>query len=260
MTSVRYPAVAGLFYPDDPVELSEVVRRFISAETPRGPIPKAIVAPHAGYVYSGPVAASAYRLLTPAKNTISRVILAGPAHHVPFRGLAIPSVDTFLSPLGRVPVDRPSVAKISELPFVKRHDGPHEPEHSLEVHLPFLQKILGEFTVIPILVGDATGEEVATVLEQLWEKDTLIVISSDLSHYHDYPTAKHLDAATSKAIEHLDPSRITFESACGRIPLNGMLLTARKHGLKAETLDLRNSGDTAGPKDRVVGYGAYAFF
>ncbi|BCX88981.1 MEMO1 family protein [Methylomarinovum tepidoasis] len=261
MTSVRYPAVAGMFYPEDPVELDEMIRAFLASAAVEGPVPKAIVAPHAGYIYSGPVAASVYRLLIPAKDVIKRVVLLGPAHRVPFRGLAVPSVDFFITPLGTVAVDKAAIAKIADLPFVHASDLPHEPEHSLEVHLPFLQEVLEDFKVVPIVVGDATPKEVAQVLERLWGgPETLIVVSSDLSHYYDYETARRLDSATSRAIEELDPTRLHPESACGRIPVAGLLLAARKHGLKAKTVDLRNSGDTAGPKDQVVGYGAYAFF
>jgi len=262
MTSVRYPAVAGMFYPDDPVELDEMIRTFLAeAKKVEGPVPKAIIAPHAGYIYSGPVAASAYRQLLPARETIKRVVLLGPAHRVPFRGLAIPNADFFITPLGTVAVDKEAIDEIADLPFVHRSDAPHQPEHSLEVHLPFLQEVLEDFKVVPIVVGDASAEEVAQVLERLWDgPETLIVVSSDLSHYHDYSTARRLDSATSRAIESLDPSALTYESACGRIPVAGLLLTARRHGLRAETVDLRNSGDTAGPKDQVVGYGAYVFY
>ncbi len=261
MTSVRYPAVAGMFYPDDPVSLDEMVRAYLDASTTEGPVPKAIIAPHAGYVYSGPVAASAYRLLKPAKGVIKRVVLLGPAHRVPFQGLAVPSVDFFVTPLGSVAIDKQAIEKIADFPWVTISDTPHEPEHSLEVHLPFLQEVLENFRVVPIVVGDATPEEVAAVLERLWGgPETLIVISSDLSHYFDYTTARKMDTATSQAIESLDPNALTFESACGRIPVAGLLLAAKKHGLNAETVDLRNSGDTAGPKDQVVGYGAYVFY
>lgn len=261
MASVRHPAVAGMFYPDDPTELDQTVRNFLIAARSEGPVPKAIIAPHAGYIYSGPIAASAYRQLLPAKEVIKRVVLLGPAHRVPFRGLAVPTADYFQTPLGAVAIDREAIEQILDLPFVASFDQAHEPEHSLEVHLPFLQEVLEDFKVVPIVVGDATPEEVATVLERLWDgQETLIVISSDLSHYYDYATAKRLDQATSQAIEDLDPDRLDYESACGRIPVAGLLLAAQRHGLQAKTLDLRNSGDTAGPKDQVVGYGAYAFY
>jgi AmmeMemoRadiSam system protein B len=259
--AARYPAVAGMFYPDDPVELEEMVHTLLATAKAEGPVPKAIIAPHAGYVYSGPVAASVYRLLLPAQKSIHRVVLLGPAHRVFLRGLALPKADFFLTPLGSVAVDKQAAEQIADLPFVQVSDAPHALEHSLEVHLPFLQKVLQDFKVVPLVVGDAAPEEVATVLERLWGgEETLIVVSSDLSHYYDYPTARRLDLATSQAIEALDPKRLYPESACGRIPVAGLLLVARKYGLQAKTVDLRNSGDTAGPKDQVVGYGAYAFF
>jgi len=228
----------------------------IASDTP----PKAIIAPHAGYIYSGPVAASAYASLRPAASTISRVILLGPAHRVPVRGLALPASDAFATPLGTVEIDRNAVEQIRGLPQVRTFDDAHALEHSLEVHLPFLQSVLGEFRLLPLVVGDATAEEVADVLEQLWGgPETLIVISSDLSHYHDYQTAQRMDTETSTAIEHLDFEEINFDQACGRTPVSGLLLLARKRGLKGTTIDLRNSGDTAGPRDQVVGYGAYVF-
>ncbi|HLE93658.1 MAG TPA: AmmeMemoRadiSam system protein B, partial [Sulfuricaulis sp.] len=196
----------------------------------------------------------------PARGRITRVVLLGPAHRVGFHGLALSSADYFLTPLGRVPVDQEAVEKISRLPQVHEMDAAHAQEHSLEVHLPFLQEVLGEFNLVPLAVGDAEPGEVAEVLELLWGgSETLIVISSDLSHYHDYKTAQKLDRATSQAIEQLRPEDIQYDHACGRNPVNGLLHMARKRGLKAKTVDLRNSGDTAGTQDRVVGYGAYIF-
>ncbi|MFN3920118.1 MAG: AmmeMemoRadiSam system protein B [Methylohalobius sp.] len=261
MTTVRYPAVAGLFYPDDAVELEEMLRQFLAAAKAHESVPKAIIVPHAGYVYSGPVAASAYRLLIPAKDKIKRVVLVGPAHRVAFRGLALPSVDAFVTPLGRVAVDREAIAQIVDLPGVLQFDAAHAPEYGLEVQLPFLQEVLEDFKLVPIVVGAAKPEEVAEVLDRLWDgPETLIVVSSDLSHYLDYQTAKRVDSATSRAIEKLDPFGIPADSACGAIPISGLLRAARKHGLTAKTLDLRNSGDTNGPRDQVVGYGAYGFF
>ncbi|HYA38920.1 MAG TPA: AmmeMemoRadiSam system protein B [Candidatus Methylomirabilis sp.] len=260
MDNVRNPAVAGLFYPDDPRELRALLTGYLAAARSAGPVPKAIIAPHAGYIYSGPIAASAYARLKPARGTITRVVLLGPAHRVGFRGLALPSADFFVTPLGRIAVDREAVAKISALPQVHVKDAAHAQEHSLEVHLPFLQEVLGDFQLVPLVVGDADTEDVGEVLDILWGgPETLIVISSDLSHYHDYRTAQRLDRATSEAIEQLRPQDIDYDSACGRNPVNGLLHAARKLGLKANTIDLRNSGDTAGAHDRVVGYGAYVF-
>lgn len=260
MTSVRHPAVAGLFYPDDPRELRWQVADFLAAVPAGGVVPKAIIAPHAGYVYSGPIAASAYARLQPARGRVTRVVLLGPAHRVGFRGLALSGADYFQTPLGRVMVDKEAIEKISRLPQVHVMDLAHAQEHSLEVHLPFLQEVLGEFSLVPLVVGDAEAGEVAEVIEALWGgPETLIVVSSDLSHYHDYKTAQRLDRATSQAIEQLRPEDIQYDSACGRNPVNGLLRAARQHGLKASTIDLRNSGDTAGSHDRVVGYGAYVF-
>lgn len=260
MTSVRNPAVAGLFYPDDPRELQAMVTGFLGAVAAAGAVPKAIIAPHAGYIYSGPIAASAYARIRPARGRITRVVLLGPAHRVGFHGLALSSADCFQTPLGRITVDQEAVKKISRLPQVQVMDAAHAQEHSLEVHLPFLQEALGEFSLVPLVVGDAEPGEVAEVLDTLWGgPETLIVISSDLSHYHDYKTAQRLDRATSQAIEQLRPEAIEYDHACGRNPVNGLLQVARKRGLKARTIDLRNSGDTAGSHDRVVGYGAYVF-
>ncbi|MGY6214310.1 AmmeMemoRadiSam system protein B [Methylolobus aquaticus] len=259
MSTKRPPAVAGLFYPSDRHELHAVVTRLLDAAGAVGPIPKAIIAPHAGYIYSGPIAASAYRRLVGARDRIRRVVLMGPSHRVAFRGIAIPSTLGFASPLGEVKLDRASLDALDDLAFVHVQDEPHTLEHSLEVQLPFLQETLETFMLIPLVVGDADPDEIAMVLDRLWGGDeTLIVISSDLSHYHDYATAQRMDRATSQAIESLRPQDIAFEDACGRLPVSGLLLAASRHGLRAETIDLRNSGDTAGSKDRVVGYGAYA--
>lgn len=262
MATVRPPAVAGMFYPDDPAELKIQVDRYLAEAGDDHPPPKALIAPHAGYIYSGPVAASAYAALRPLRGRIRRVVLLGPAHRVPLRGLAAPSAAAFDNPLGRVAVDQQAVAELARsFPWVSVDDRPHAPEHSLEVQLPFLQEVLGEFQVVPLVVGDASPGEVDAVLEALWGgPETLIVISSDLSHYYDYDTARRLDTAASQAIERLDAAALEPEQACGRIPIQGLLETARRHGLRAETVDLRNSGDTAGPRDQVVGYGAYLFY
>jgi AmmeMemoRadiSam system protein B len=184
----------------------------------------------------------------------------GPAHFVPLRGLAVSGADAFATPLGDVPVDDAARQRILPLPQVQLLDSAHAEEHSLEVQVPFLQRVLGEFSLVPLVAGEATDAEVAEVLEELWGGDeTLIVISSDLSHYYDYETARQLDGATTRAIESLEPHGLGPGSACGRVPVRGLLLAARNHGLRARALDLRSSGDTAGPRDEVVGYGAYAF-
>ena len=259
MTQARHPAVAGLFYPADPRALRETVADFLAA----APVvatsaPKAIIVPHAGYIYSGPVAATAYACLGPVRGRVTRVVLLGPSHRVGFDGLALTSADSYMTPLGRVLIDAEAAAKLADLPQVRVLDAAHAQEHSLEVHLPFLQEVLGEFSLVPLVVGEAAPAEVGEVLERLWGgPETLIVISSDLSHYHDYATAQQLDRATSRAIEALRYEDIGYEDACGRNPVNGLLYVARQRGLHVRTVDLRNSGDTAGARDRVVGYGAY---
>ncbi len=258
MSRVRPPVVAGLFYPDEPRALRAELAALLAGGSVEGPAPKALIVPHAGYVYSGPVAAAAYARLKGARGRIRRVVLLGPAHRVPLRGLALPAVEFFATPLGEVPVDAAAVDAIRALPQVRVLDAAHAQEHSLEVHLPFLQEILGEFSLVPLVVGEASAAEVGEVLERLWGgEETLIVVSSDLSHYHDYATAQRMDSATSRAIEALRYEDLGHEDACGRIPVSGLLHVARNRALHVRTIDLRNSGDTAGPRDRVVGYGAW---
>ncbi|MGR9043798.1 MAG: AmmeMemoRadiSam system protein B [Gammaproteobacteria bacterium] len=254
----RRPAVAGSFYPANPIDLREMVDRFlIDAETD-AKVPKAIIAPHAGYIYSGPIAASAYARLKKARQSINRVVLIGPSHRVGFRGLAVTRSEFFSTPLGDIEVDQAAVESVAALPFVEYIEQAHQLEHSLEVHLPFLQEALDDFKLVPIVAGDATPDQVGQALDRLWGGDeTLIVVSSDLSHYHDYSTAKRLDKKTSDLIEHLQFEDLTSEAACGKVPVTGLLQLLRKKALHIKVVDLRNSGDTAGDKDRVVGYGAY---
>ncbi len=260
MSSVRFPSVAGMFYPADPQELRAQVETFLASAESTGATPKALVAPHAGYVYSGPIAASAYTLIRPRAEQIRKVVLLGPTHRVAVRGLVYSSASHFRTPLGDIPVDTGSLAAIADLPQVAESDRPFEGEHCLEVQLPFLQALLPNFSIVPLLVGLAEAEEVAEVLQRLWGDDeTLIVISSDLSHYHPYEQARTLDTATSQAIERLDLESLSGEMACGSYPLKGLLLEARRRHMQADVLDLRNSGDTAGPRNQVVGYGAYGF-
>lgn len=265
MTIDRQPAVAGLFYPADPESLAREVDALLAAagpieDAPVAAAPKALVCPHAGYVYSGPVAASAYARLVPLANRVSRVVLLGPAHRWPFRGIAYPSAQRLLTPLGPIPVDGDAIAAIAELPQVQRLDIAFDREHCLEVQLPFLQRVLGAFSVVPLVVGAARPRDVESVIDRLWDGDeTLILVSSDLSHYLDYETGRRLDRETSAGILALDPDALDHERACGATPLAGLLLAARRRGLEASLIDLRSSGDTAGPRDQVVGYGAYAF-
>jgi hypothetical protein len=258
MLTSRPPAVAGMFYPDDPAQLRDDVARYLGTVAARGPRPKAIIAPHAGYVYSGPIAASGYARIRPYAGAITRVVLLGPSHRVALRGIAAPSVDAFATPLGDIPLDRAALERLAAFDFVRTLDRAHAREHSLEVQLPFLQLVLGDFRLVPLVVGDASAAEVAQVIDALWGGDeTLIVISSDLSHYHSYAEAQRLDTATSHAIEQLRYEDIGYDDACGRVPISGLLYSARRRGMHMTTLDLRSSGDTAGPRDRVVGYGAY---
>lgn len=257
MTRVRKPAVAGTFYPATASELHTLVTRYLSEARHGGPSPKAIIAPHAGYVCSGPIAASAYATLEPLRDTIRTVVLVGPAHRVALRGLAVSGAEEFATPLGPVPVDRDAVVKALALPQVRVLDEAHDQEHSLEVQLPFLQEVLGSFRIVPLVVGSATTEQVAEVIETLWGgRETLIVISSDLSHYHTYDRARKIDAETTKTIEAAIPS-LESEQACGCKPLNGLLEVARQRGMRVRALDVRNSGDTLGSRDQVVGYGAF---
>ncbi|WP_027148428.1 AmmeMemoRadiSam system protein B [Methylobacter tundripaludum] len=254
----RQPAVAGSFYPVNPEQLHLMLDQFLNDAATDEKVPKAIIAPHAGYIYSGPIAASAYARLKKAHDKITRVVLIGPSHRVAFRGLAVSRSETFTTPLGSVPVDQAAVQTLVQLPFVEYIEQAHTYEHSLEVHLPFLQEMLDSFEIVPIVAGDASPEQVSQVLDALWGGDeTLIVISSDLSHYHDYATAQQMDKSTSQTIEQLQYERLTPESACGKVPVSGLLKLARKKSLSVTTIDLRNSGDTAGDKASVVGYGAY---
>ena len=258
METIREPAVAGTFYPADPPTLRSMLTGYLAESEAGGPPPKAMIVPHAGYIYSGPVAASGYARLQQAADHVNRVILLGPAHRLAFKGLAVPDVDGFNTPLGDIPLDISAIRDILALPQVHIDNEAHRLEHSLEVHLPFLQVTLDQFTLVPLVVGDASPEEVSEIIGLFWDSPgTLIIISSDLSHYHDYETAVQLDKMTSDAIENLALEKIGYDQACGRNPVNGLLLYARQHGLSAHTIDLRNSGDTAGPRNQVVGYGTY---
>src|SRR5262245_32773046 len=262
MTEIRPPAVAGSFYPGTREALSRNVAALLEAAAapPDSTVPKAFIAPHAGYVYSGPVAASAYSKLGSARGRIKRVVLLGPAHRVALRGLALPGALGLQTPLGVVPVDRDAVRALSSLPQVSESRDAHAQEHSLEVHLPFLQSVLGTFALVPLVVGDASADEVAEVLDRLWGADeTLIVVSSDLSHYLPYDRAQAVDREPARAVGFGVPRFIRFQ-ACGATAVAVVPTTASRRVLRAEMLDLRKSGDTAGDKNRVVGYCAIGFF
>ena len=261
MPATRQPAVAGKFYSAATEQLLADVRGLLATQPipPQGSWPKALIVPHAGLRYSGPIAASAYARLAPGRDAIRRVVLLGPAHRVPVRGLALPSATEFSTPLGRVALDAAATQLIRSMPQVVVSEEAHALEHSLEVQLPFLQSVLADFTLVPLAVGKASPEEVAAVLEKLWGgPETLIVVSSDLSHHHPYAEALELDRATVEKVLALEGG-LAPAQACGAAPINGFLACARRHALAAQLLDLRNSGDTAGDKTRVVGYAAFAF-
>ncbi len=275
---VRPPAVAGSFYPADPSELrAELARLLAGGPGPGGggglghdgppeqdggaepwPPPKAIVAPHAGYVYSGPVAATAWAALLPLRGRVNRVVLLGPSHRVALEGMAVPTADVLETPLGPVRGDTAGCRTVLDVPGVVEWDAPHAQEHSLEVHLPFIQEVLGDVAVLAIVVGSAPASEVADVLDAVWGgPETVIVVSTDLSHYHDHATATAVDRRTASAIEAGRIEDIGPHDACGAYPLRGLLVAAQRRGLSARTIDLRTSGDTAGDHQRVVGYGAF---
>ena len=259
MSTVRPPAVAGLFYPADARQLRHDVQQLLAEARPHNLIPKALIVPHAGYIYSGAIAATGFATLNPIASRIRRVVLLGPTHRVAVYGLALPGADAFDTPLGRIVLDTAAAHAIAHLPQISVSAQAHAQEHSLEVQLPFLQSVLTNFTLLPLAVGMATAEEVAEVLEILWGGDeTLIVISSDLSHYLPYPTAQRVDNGTAQSILKLHQP-IAHDHACGGTPISGLIVAARKHHLTPHLLDLRNSGDTAGSQDQVVGYAAIAF-
>lgn len=259
MSAVRPPAVAGLFYPDDPGLLASQVDELLSHARRFELIPKALIVPHAGYIYSGAIAATAYATLYPVAARIKRVVMLGPTHRVAVRGMALPDADAFETPLGQVMLDQDAAARIDGFAQVTTSARAHEQEHCIEVQLPFLQTVLKDFRLLPILVGQATSEEVAEVLESLWgDQDTLIVISSDLSHYLPYELARRVDRDTVEAVLKLMPP-IPHDRACGGTPIGGLLVAAKRRRMSARLLDLRNSGDTAGTQDQVVGYAAIAF-
>ncbi len=260
MNRIRPAAMAGSFYPGESSVLAAEVGGYLGDASGAGhAAPKAIIAPHAGYMYSGAIAGSIYARLAPLANVVKRVILAGPAHRAYVSGAAVPSVDAFASPLGTVALDTQTLARLRTLPFVEVSDAAHAHEHSLEVHLPFLQSMLGSFALVPILVGAASSEQMAILFDGVWGgRETLIVVSSDLSHYLPYESARDRDRDTAHAIVGFEATLVP-QQACGAAPINGLLRAARRRGMAAELVDLRNSGDTAGDRDRVVGYGAFAF-
>lgn len=265
MHTAREPAVAGIFYPSSRQLLMNDVKALLNKAAHSGATagvqvyPKAIIVPHAGYIYSGKTAAVAYAQLKSRHHLIKRVILLGPAHRMPVSGLALPDVDYFATPIGKVELDHEAISSLSELNQVVVDSAAHAEEHSLEVQLPFLQAVLDDFKLVPLVVGNATPAEVAEVLNVLWGgEETLIIVSSDLSHYLPYGFAQDVDHETVQNIISLQGA-LSHKQACGGTPVNGLILAARQHHLKPELLDLCNSGDTAGDKSRVVGYASIAF-
>ncbi|NMG45629.1 AmmeMemoRadiSam system protein B [Aromatoleum toluvorans] len=259
--SIRPAAVAGYFYPDDPHVLQAQIGEMLSTAVPLEAVsaPKALIVPHAGYVYSGPVAANAYATAAALRDVVRRVVLLGPAHRVPVASFALPAAQVFSTPLGPVPISRKDWLALQQRVDVVVDDRPHALEHCLEVQLPFLQTILDAFELVPLLVGGASGEQVAEILDDLWGgPETLIVISSDLSHYHPYAQACCTDRSSVDQILKLRTG-LDHNQACGATPINGLLRVAARHGVEPHLLDLRNSGDTAGDRVRVVGYTSIAF-
>ena len=259
--SIRPPAVSGLFYPDNPATLGKAVDSYlqsgISATTPP---PRALIAPHAGYRYSGPVAGSAYRSVQSMAGQITSAIILGPSHHVYFEGIARSGADAFATPLGTMPVDREAESMLDALSFVTVLPEAHRKEHGLEVHLPFLQVLFGDISILPLVVGACDGTEVAQVLDTLAPgPETLVVISSDLSHHHPYAEAKAIDSETAQSIMEGRAQDLSSRRACGYLPIQGLLLSSLAKGLTPTCVDLRNSGDTEGDRSQVVGYGAFVF-
>ena len=267
-SGTRPAAVAGSFYPGNPTQLVHDIAGYL-ATTPATAVslvptlkqlPKAIIVPHAGYIYSAAVAAKAYALLTPFKGIIERVVLIGPCHRVALEGIGVPSAEAFATPLGNIPLDLATLQRLQALPSVVYSDAAHAQEHSLEVQLPFLQSVLGKFLLVPLAVGNVSANVVAQVIDHLWGgPETVFVISSDLSHFHPYAEAQSIDQATVQRIAHLE-QLTSFDQACGALPINGMLHVAKQRGLSIETLAVCNSGDTAGDKSRVVGYASFALY
>jgi AmmeMemoRadiSam system protein B len=257
---VRPPAVSGSFYPREPQVLrSELLDLMSKVRAPELKPPLGLIAPHAGYMYSGPVAATAFAGISALRGRVGRVLLLGPPHYAPVRRIAAPSSTAFATPLGEVPLDQKVIGELVAADLIDIDDAAHALEHALEVELPFLQLLLGGFSLVPLLVGDAAPEQTAAVIEAVQESGALLVISTDLSHYLSYNAARARDAATAESIERRDFARLSPSDACGFSALNGALCAAAKHGWTVTRLDLRNSGDTSGDRRRVVGYGAWSF-
>jgi MEMO1 family protein len=259
-SNVRPPAVAGLFYPDDERELRDAVSAYLAqyAAGAAGSAPKALIVPHAGYIYSGGIAAAAYATVANLRRAIRRIVLIGPSHRVYLRGMAVPAATSFATPLGKVEIDRALKSTLLQRGDVVEADAPHAQEHCLEVQLPFLQMLFDEFTLLPLVLGSIAPEHVADALAEVWgDAATLLLVSSDLSHYRTYEQARQIDAATSASILRREAT-LLGEQACGSVGINGLLYLAEQRALAVSEIARCNSGDTAGDKSRVVGYGAFA--
>ncbi len=263
--STRAPAVAGMFYPADPALLRRTVEQALAQaaagrDTGAATPPKALIAPHAGYRYSGPVAAAAYATVLPLRGQVERVVILGPAHTVPLAAVAASEADAFAGPLGAAPVDSAAVRRLVDAGLVVVSDEAHAAEHAIEVQLPFVQVALGDVHIVPLVVGEVPARAVADVLDAVWGgPETLIVVSTDLSHYHDHRTATELDRRTAATILATRPEALGRGDACGLFALRGFLAAAERRQLEVDLLRLATSADTAGDPDRVVGYGAFAF-
>jgi len=262
--NTRPAAVAGTFYPRDHDELTQSILQMLQVAATLQPEStteqtsiRTIIAPHAGYIYSGPIAASAYHYIQPSASTIENVILIGPAHRAAVTTCVCPTARWFETPLGKIPIAQDILEPLvkQKLLYIDQHA--HQFEHSLEVHLPFLQTLCSDFTLIPLLVGDCAAQNIVDIISLLQTDNSLLIVSTDLSHFLDYQSANQRDKKTTAAIESLDYSAIGPEDACGCVALSGLLLHAQQQGLHINSVDYRNSGDTAGNKNRVVGYGAY---
>ena len=272
MANVRQASVAGTFYPADPERLRDHVETMLGEACSLGdsgaqsppvlnsvatPVPLALIAPHAGYIYSGPIAASAFKTLEALSRPVHRVVVIGPSHFVPFSGVALPEAEVFETPLGKIPVDISAIDRIRNVGPIVTWDEPHRREHGIEVELPFLQTVLGDFELVPLVTGHSTAEQVAKIINALWCDSTIVVVSSDLSHFHNYDTAVRLDAETADAVVNGRPQDLDERSACGHLAIQGLMIAAERLGRSITLIDLRNSGDTNGPRDEVVGYGAF---
>lgn len=261
MNKIRRSAVAGYFYPSNKEILIKQIKNFLENATLKfNYTPYALICPHAGYVYSGPIAGFSYKTLLPNKKNYKNIIILGPSHFEYVNGIAYISAEYFETPLGNAKVDLETLEKIKKLDFLVQNEDAHKKEHSIEVQIPFIQYIFqNDIPILPLAFGKISPEKIKILLETIWNPETLIIISSDLSHYYDYDTAKKLDKQTSDAILNLDSDAIQYEQACGRIGIQGLLMFAKEKNWKAYLLDLRNSGDTSGSKTQVVGYGAWSF-